>query len=545
MLEALFAAMGVGARRVAGVAKKVFADSGYPTGYPGPFPMGSSQGLEAGRFSRRLAGWVPARDHVNTLIQSSGGTARARARYLVRNNAYAANAVECFAANAVGSGIIPSWKPKEKDTETRAEADAEAKNESPLADAGKDLWTAWTDDADAEGLTDLYGLQRRIARELFIAGECFLRRRPRRLTDGLSVPLQLQMLPSEMLDLNYTVWADGTNGAPGNIIRQGIEFDPIGRRVAYHFWKRHPGDTTEAMLGLGERTVVPASEVLHIFDPVEAGQVRGLSRLTPAIVGLWTLDAYDDAELERKKTAALFTAFIKSEADGQIFDKAAEDKARAGDGIANVILQPGTTQVLLPGEELQVAAPADVGPNFEAFQYRALTRFCAAVGLPYAGVTGDLRATNYSSQRAAMIEVRRRLDAFQHGVMVFQSCRPVMRWFLDAAYLAGSLDMPGYDRDPAPYLKTDWIPPKWDWIDPLKDTQAAIISINAGVTSRSAVVASTGIDPDELDEQIAEDQARAARLGIVFAGSASPHSEIAAPPTEDVAGGAAASQPGG
>jgi hypothetical protein len=34
---------------------------------------------------------------------------------------------------------------------------------------------------------------------VFIAGEVFLRFRPRRPSDGLSVPLQLQMLPAEML----------------------------------------------------------------------------------------------------------------------------------------------------------------------------------------------------------------------------------------------------------------------------------------------------------------------------------------------------------
>ena len=61
------------------------------------------------------------------------------------------------------------------------------------------LWLAWTDDADAEGLTDFYGLQRRAAREVFMTGEVFLRFRPRRPEDGLVVPLQVQMLPSEML----------------------------------------------------------------------------------------------------------------------------------------------------------------------------------------------------------------------------------------------------------------------------------------------------------------------------------------------------------
>jgi len=45
---------------------------------------------------------------VNTLIAASGDTITARARWLVRNNGYASNAVESFASNVVGDGIKPS-----------------------------------------------------------------------------------------------------------------------------------------------------------------------------------------------------------------------------------------------------------------------------------------------------------------------------------------------------------------------------------------------------------------------------------------------------
>jgi capsid protein len=64
-----------------------------------------------------------------------------------------------FASNVVGDGIKPSSKI----------ADAAKKEELQA------LWLAWTDDADAEGLTDFFGLQRRAAREVFLAGEVFLR----------------------------------------------------------------------------------------------------------------------------------------------------------------------------------------------------------------------------------------------------------------------------------------------------------------------------------------------------------------------------------
>jgi capsid protein len=75
---------------------------------------------------------------------------------------------------------------------------------------------------------------------------------------------------------------------------------------------------------------VPANQVLHIFDPLEAGQIRGLSRLTPAIVTLWMLDLYDDAERERKKTAALFSVFItRPDPDGLLMTRSSPSDAEA------------------------------------------------------------------------------------------------------------------------------------------------------------------------------------------------------------------------
>jgi capsid protein len=142
----------------------------------------------------------------------------------VRNNGYAANAVEAFANQCRRR----RHQALVEDRGCRQEGRAAA------------LWLAWTDEADAEGLTDFFGLQRRAAREVFLAGEVFLRIRPRRAEDGLTVPLQLQMLPSEMLPQDMTRTLPGAGS-----IRQGIEFDGIGRRVAYHFLRRHPGDMTD------------------------------------------------------------------------------------------------------------------------------------------------------------------------------------------------------------------------------------------------------------------------------------------------------------
>jgi lambda family phage portal protein len=303
----------------------------------------------------------------------------ARARWLVRNNGYAANAIESWAANTVGDGISPN----------------SSIEQAPRKDAVQRLWLAWTDDADAEGMTDFYGLQRRAAREVFMTGEVFLRFRPRRVEDGLVVPLQIQMLPSEMLPLNHNA-VDGN----GNVIRQGIEFDRVGRRVAFHFLRRHPGDSTDPGLS-GETVRVPVSEVLHIIDPVEAGQLRGVSRFAPAIVKLFLLDQYDDAELDRKKVAAMYAMFVTSPAPDNPLAPPDEEYEVA----------PGQVVRLDPGEDVTVSAPADSGSTYEPFQYRTLLQISAALGIPYGYLSNDGAKGNFTNSRLSLIEFRRRVSA--------------------------------------------------------------------------------------------------------------------------------------
>jgi lambda family phage portal protein len=405
----------------------------------------------------------------------------------VVTNGYAANACEAFAANLVGDGIKPSSLIGDAD----------------LRDRVQRLWLAWTDEADADGLTDFYGLQAMVAREMFVAGECFVRLRPRRAEDGLLVPLQLQLLQSEMLPFEKTETA-----ANGNRIRCGIEFDAIGRRVAYHFRRRHPGDSTDQGAVIPETVRVPAADVLHIYRPIDAGQIRGLPHIAPAMVRLFLLDQYDDAELDRKKTAAMFAGFITKTAPEEPMMGEAEADL---DGAAIASLEPGTMQVLLPGEDVKFSSPADVGGGYEAFQYRTLLAVSASLGLPYHLVTGDVRQANYSSLRAELVEFRRRIGQLQHGVIVHQLCRAVWQRWLETAVLSGALD-----ADPAAVRPVQWIPPRWDWVDPLKDIQAQVLAMEAGITSRRKVVEATGYDIEEVDRENAADAARATGLGLRY-----------------------------
>lgn len=470
-------------------------------GLRGMFGGGPSrQGFDAGKNARRMRSVPTSTVAINTLIRQYGRNVLARSRYLATNNAETAQAKRVYVAALVGTGIKPSSLVE----------DPALKKQIQLA------WFDWTDESDADGLTDFYGQQGIVAGEMFEAGECFVRLRARRVEDGLTVPFQLQLLPAEMLDL-----ADNRDLGNGRRVEMGIEFDAIGRRVAYHFWRVHPGSDLSFGRFSGEKTVVPAEEVLHLFKPIRAGQIRGIPHILSSIIVTAIHDSYNDAELERKRTSALYMGFATSPAPEEDSQAEAEAAAKT-DGVDNgIALEPGAFVSLAPGQEVAFSEPADVGGNFEAFQYRNFLARAAGMGVPYADMTGDLRQSSYGSQRGGMITFRRNIEPDQHAVMVFQFCRPIWKRFIGDAVLVGaiSVSLAAFQARARDFLRAKWITPKWDWIDPLKDLMAEVLAVKAGFKARSDVIEAMGNDPEETDARIAADKKREDELGLDFAES--------------------------
>ena len=90
------------------------------------------------------------------------------------------------------------------------------------------------------------------------------------------------------------------------------------------------------------------------------------------------------------------------------------------------------------------------------------------------------------------------------------------------AVLAGAIDLPGYSTDRRAYLACNWLPTKWDWIDPAKDAAAEILQIEAGLKSRTQAIAERGYDAEQVDREIAAERKRKAELGLDFRRPGSP-----------------------
>jgi lambda family phage portal protein len=463
---------------------------------------------------RRALAWMPSNPGAVAALSLAQDELRAKSRDLVRRNAWAAAGIEAFVANAIGTGIKPQSMVQDQATR----------------EAIHSLWWDWCEQADASGLTDFYGLQALATRAMLEGGEALVRLRYRRTEDGLPVALQIQVLEAEHLPTTMNRDLPG-----GNVIRAGIEFDRLGRRVAYHLYRSHPNDGLLAPMssnagGGGMDTVrVDASEVIHLFRPLRPGQIRGEPWLTRALVKLNELDQYDDAELVRKKTAAMFAGFITRMAPE---DNLMGESAADANGVALAGMEPGTLQILEPGEDIKFSAPADVGSSYAEFMRQQFRAVAAAMGITYEMLTGDLTQVNYSSIRAGLLEFRRRCEALQHGVIVHQLCRPIWRAWMDQAVLEGALDLPGYRKDRRAYQAAKWIPQGWSWVDPQKEFNAMKLAIRAGLMSRSEAISGNGYDAEDVDREIAADNARADALGLVFDSDARHDQVLAAPPTE-------------
>jgi lambda family phage portal protein len=437
---------------------------------------------DAASLSRRTTGWRSLHTDANTETRSALARLRAVSREMVRNNAHAAKAKGSIATNMVGAGIVP---------QARADREARAKQIGELTKQHFD-----TTDIDADGRLNLYGLQSLAVKTVVEAGEVIIRKRIRRTSDGYALPFQLQMLEPDFLDTTF----EGPLPS-GNYAIQGVEFDLRGRRVAYYLFDQHPGS-----MALGTKITmrgqrVSADFVAHMYRVDRPGQVRGVTWFAPVIMRLRDYADYVDAQLMRQKIAACFAAFVTTTEN---FDPSAADTSTSGLPVET--FEPGMIERLREGETVTFAQPPST-QDFGPYSTVTLREVAAGLGIPYEALTGDLSTVNFSSGRMGWLEFQRNLDDWRWNMLVPQMLDPLAAWTAEAATVVTGSTEP---------FRFTWTPPAREMIDPATETEAARSRIRSGLSSRSEEQRRQGYDPEELDQEIADDNTRADKLGLVF-----------------------------
>lgn len=450
---------------------------------------------DAAGQGRRLSGWHTPSSGPNTAVQGLQKI-RDRARDLARNDWAGASILRTWTTNMVGTGIVPRPRTKSKEQKQRI----------------NQLWSDFVRNADADGVLDFYGLQALVVRAWAGSGEAFIRARPRRINDGLEVPVQVQVLEADMCPLlDAVAWP----GLPaGHEIRQGVEYNRIGRKTAVWFYRAHPGDQYNTPPGKDDLVRVPIEQVCHVFEPLRPGQVRGVPEMASVITRLRNTADFDDAVLERQKLANLFTMFLVRPLPAGANDPMTMLPRNGMPDEPLASLQPGISHELLPGEDVRFSDPPDAGANYADFMRQQILGVSAGSGVPYELASGDIKDISDRALRVIINEFHRLLEQRQWLYLIPQMCEKVRGWWADFAVLAGKLSA----EDALAAKDTAWAPQGWAYVHPVQDVQAKALEVEQGFRSRSSVIGERGYDPEEVDEERAEDKKRAEALGL----SASP-----------------------
>lgn len=410
-------------------------------------------------------------------------------RDMIRNTPYAKRGQTVIANHVVGDGILPKIEVR---------GDLPERTRGYIRDLGLEMIEEHLDTTaiDVNGLLNLYGLQRLVINTVVDAGEVLVRRHHRKGSRGV-IPLQMEVLEPDYLDASRWGAVEG-----GGEIRDGIEYDAEGQRVAYWLYTQHPGgDWLPGKSSiLSER--VPAEDILHIFSVDRPGQSRGVSWFSPVAEKLLNFDDYEDAQMMRQKIAACFAVFRKLGNDGKA------EKVDLSNSLA-----PGAIYDIGDDDEIQTADPPEVG-GYDEYTRQVLRAVAMGLGITYEALTGDLSGVNFSSARIGRLEMDRNVSSWQWVMMIPMMMQPLGGWIMEA-WKSVEPELWRLPEDHARVLLT-WVPPVRILVDPAREFTALNEAVRSGFQSRQGVVRQLGIDPERLILEQQQDREEADRLGLLF-----------------------------
>lgn len=424
-------------------------------------------GPRSEKWYRRNRG--PVADQMSGLSKLRGFS-----RELVRNNPYAQRAVNIIAKNTVGTGIVPTFK-------------------GPKQDLTKKKWRKWaaSKSCDFNDLMSFYGIQEQVIRAVAESGDALVVRRWEPLNP---MGFELQVLESDFLDETVTR-AEPTGGG---FVLQGVAFNAKGKRVGYYLHDQHPGEVRYNQTSLQSR-FIPASEVLHIFEVLRPGQVRGIPMGVSSFIKMKDFDEFQDAQLYKQKVAACFVMVVT---DSQKMVSA--NKSAAYDPIDR--MTPGMIEHMPYGKDVKFSQPPTTEGTAE-YATTVLRSIAIGYNVTYEALTNDYSRVNFSSGRMGWLEFARNVQSWQDNIMITMLCEGVFEWFQDGLRIMG-----GYSEQ----LDVTWTTPKREMIDPKKEGDALLALISGGLMARQEALRQLGQDPDDVNAEIGDDIKQADLIGAQF-----------------------------
>lgn len=308
-----------------------------------------------------------------------------------------------------------------------------------------------------------------------------------------STPIKLRMLAisPDRLDTPYQMFGDPD-------VVMGIKLDEAGGPVSYYI--SEPSHVGPYRYMTGKFTKVDASQIVHVFESVEPGQVRGIPWLASSLRSISHSDSFDRETIEAARSAALLGVTLET----QQGVTGPEDWVQT---TGKIQIPTRSMTYVAPGYTAKQIQSSHPGNNYIDFQHEQFRKIGRPVGMPLLTILMDARTHNYSSARYDGQVYRRHLNVIQARI-TRQRCNPFANQVLLDAERTGLIRR----RPNRVRLVWGWSQPPE--IDPYKAAQAAEIELRLGLKSLSQVCASYNLNFEEVVQARLRDDEYLQSLGM-------------------------------
>lgn len=417
-------------------------------------------------------------------------------RDIETNTGAVAGPIKRIANNIIGHGITPQARVKEDgdydidDPRLRITSEIALKFNYQIEKA----WSIQAPLFDSQLRQSIYELHKLSFMCRLRDGEVLVVLRSS-LRNGRIVPLCAELVEIDRL-------ATPSDRASDPKIRNGIEFDDEGVPVRYYILKKHPGANTVPLYRPDEFEKIDAFDsagnrkVLHLYDILRPNQSRGFSPFAAALGDMQDIYKYREAKIVAARIQACLAAFVTK--TGSWNELSAKSTNTAGQKIKD--FEPGMIEYLNAGESITIHDPKSSEQQFKDIVEYLMRDAANAIDAPYELFSGNWGGMNYSNARTVLLQAQLGFKIAQ-AYEITHFCQPVWNNFVTDCVVGGKVAAPNFKERRNDYLRTMWVPPGWDWVDPQSESESAKIELETGLDTFANKYASRGKDWEEQLEQ--------------------------------------------
>jgi len=496
-------------------------------------------GLEgAERTSRETVNWKVAQVPPDRAINSVKPEADARSKDMVINDGYARGAVQSNMDSIVGANYRLNskiqWKAIPGGTKDWAtEAQQVIEQTFDLIAASDACYL------DAAGMNNFTGMIRLCVAGFIMTGEVLYTSEWDR-SAGRPIKTCFQLVdPARLKNPDWQ--------SDDRFLRRGVKVDARGKPLGYYIQKSHPNSFYPGQWDMNDFAFIPRAkpwgrpQVVHIIEQLFPDQHRGVADMVSALKRMRMTKHLQEVTLQNAVINATYCAAIESEMPtaemivamgGDASSPEALNTAIAAylnglqtylSGAENIALDGAMIPHLYPGTKLSMktlGTPGGIGTDFEA---SLLRNIAAGLGMDYAEFSRDYSKMSYATAKLSDAKTQRAMKS-RKKMVADRAANTMYANVLEELIAQGIVPLPrGFTRDDyykplmrEAFSRCSWVGQGTGQIDELKETQAAILRIKAGLSTREIEIARLGEDYREIFEQLAAEQELMDEHKLVF-----------------------------